>query len=161
MQKDLRKNKLSLICAGEWNWRWAVNWLWRKCNKKHYNTHFIFREKIQEHPNNVNDILDLFDASAGNVVYDTEKCDSRQFSPNPIHMSTYKRSIVCHDVSSNPRQPCTITYSWYDMEQNKVNYYYLVGFESPPPGVPCNVLIRSTFNTSWWPRLRTKSFRNL
>ncbi len=48
-------------------------------SEMHYNPHFDFKGKIQEHPNDNTVILDLFTAAAGNEIYDPAKKDSRYF----------------------------------------------------------------------------------
>ncbi len=90
----------------------------------HYNPQFDFEEKIQEHRNDSTAILDLFNAAAGNEIYDQAKEDSRYFLAAQIHYLDaskhllflayiYKTSAICYNVPSKPKQPCTTTNSWY------------------------------------------------
>ncbi len=53
--------------------------------KMHYNPHFDFEGKFQEHPNDDTVILDLFDAAAGNEIYNPAKKDSKYFPAAEIH----------------------------------------------------------------------------
>ena len=82
-------------------------------NKMHNNPHFDFEKKIQEHPNDSTVILDLFNAAAGNEIYNPEKRDSRYFPVAKFHYLDasrhlpflayiYKTSVICCEVPSNP-----------------------------------------------------------
>ena len=133
----------------------------------HYNPHFDFEGKIQEHPNDSTVILDLFNAAAGNEIYDPAKSDSRYFPAAKIHYLDaskhlpflayiYKTSVICYEVPSKPKQPCTTTYSWYHPELNKVNNHYIVGFAPPPPGVPCIVLFKKHFRYIMTTKIKNK-----
>ncbi len=118
-------------------------------SKMHYNHHFDFEGKIQEHPNDRNVILDLFDTAAGDEIYNPAKKDSKYFPAPEIHFLhaskhlpflsyIYETPVICYKVSSKPKQPCTTTYSWYHSELNKVNNHHTLHHS----------FSRSTFNTS-------------
>ena len=140
-------------------------------NKMHYNPHFDFEGKIQEHPYDSTVILDLFDAAAGNEIYDQAKRDSRYFPAAQIHYLDaskhlpfpayiYKTSVICYKVSSKAKQPCTTTYSRYHPDLNKVNNHYIIGFAPPPPGVPCIVLFKNHFQYIMTTKIKIQVLQN-
>ncbi len=63
----------------------------------------------------------------------------------PFLTYKYKTSVICYKKPFLPKQPCTITYSWYHLEQNKVNNHCIFGFSPPCPGLPCIVLCKKHF----------------
>ncbi len=130
-------------------------------NKTHYNPHFNFEGKIQEYPNDSNVILNLFNASAGNEIYDPVKSDSGYFPASSIHYLDalkhltflsyiYKTSVICCEVPSKPKQLSTTTYSWYHVSpgtgQSQQLLYCWICTPSSWSSLHCS--FQKNFNTS-------------